>query len=183
MRKLSTSEFRLLIFFCAAVFLAANLLAARLWMNSRAGLLREITDLQNRIAEDRSWIAAATDFDSAKDWITTNPPPALAPDQASTALLRTVREAAEAQGLTVTEEALLPAEGTLSYPSTTLQLKLSGNFSGIVQFLYDLQKPGAWRAVNKMNIKSDATPPNALVEMQIRQYFSQPDRPTAPPES
>ncbi len=183
MRKLSQSEFRLLIFFSAAVFLAANLLAAKLWMTSRAGLLREITTLKNQVAEDRSWIAAASDFDSAKEWIAGNPPPALASDQASTLLLRTVREAAEAQGLVVTEEALLPSEGTLAYPSTTLQLKLSGSFSSIVHFLYALQKPGAWRAVNKMSIKSDATPPNALVEMQIRQYFTEPGRSAAPPES
>ena len=177
MRRLSPSESRLLMAFSAAVFIAVNLFAVRFWTRTRTALAGERHTLEAQVSEDKSWIVLAADFETQRQWVTANPPPAMTSDQASTALIRHVRESAESQKLTITEEALVPTEGTTAFRSADLQLKLSGAFPDIVRFLFELQKTGTWRAVRKLSMKSDTTPPNALVELQIRQYFAEPAGP------
>jgi len=183
MRSLTPTESRLLILFAGALFIMANLFGLKYGMRARAKLTRDTAALESRISEDRSWMILAEDFVEPRQWLAANPPPVFAADAASTELIRVVRGGTEAQGLTMTEESLLPAEGAAGYPNVNLQCKLSGAFPGFVHLLFELQKPGAWRSVEKLNVKSDATPPNVLVEMQIRQYFSdaQPSEPISQP--
>jgi len=183
MRSLTPTETRLLTLFCGALFIMANLIGVKYGLRARAKLSRETEALESRVAEDRSWMILAEDFVEARQWLTAHPPPPLVADAASTELIRVVRGATEAQGLTMTEESLLPPSAAAGYPNVNLQCKLSGAFPGLVHLLFDLQKPGAWRSVEKLNVKSDATPPNVLVEMQIRQYFSeaQPAEPISAP--
>lgn len=171
MRKLSPSEFRLLIMFCGAIFFAANLLAIRFWMATRRDFLREQATLQATLAEDQSWMATVGDIHTIKQWLKQHPPPEFAADAASTELLRVVHQSVEAQQLTIASESLLPAENQPQYSSVDLQIKLSGPFAGIVRLLFDLQKPEAWRSMQKINLKSDSSPSDAVVEMQIRQYY------------
>jgi hypothetical protein len=172
MRKLSKSESRLFLFFAAAIFLAANLLGMKFWMSTRQRLVQQETSLRGQIDEDKSWIAAAADFNEAAAWLAANKPPAFTSDGASTDLIDSVRKSAESNSLSIATETLLPATAEFTLPHASLQIKLTGPFPGIVRLLFDLQKPGAWRTIDKLTLRSDATPPNALAEMQIRQYYS-----------
>ncbi len=182
MRKLSKSESRLLLFFGAAIFLAANLLAARFWLSSRRALQQEAASLKAKIAEDRSWIAAVTDFESASAWIASHPPPRLSNDDASASLVDTVRKSAESHKLGISVESLLPSDSGPDYSRANLQIKLAGTFPGIVRLLFDLQRPDAWRSMDKLTLRSDTTPPNALAEFHIRQYYST-AAPSGPPSN
>ena len=181
MRKLSKSEARLLGIFATAIFLAANLLAIRSWMSARRVLLQETSALEMKISEDRDAIESAETLKEAADWIAGHRPPALSDDNASAALLDTVRKAAESQQLGIAAETLLPPTGTGEMAGANLQIKLTGAFPSIVRLLFDLQKPEAWRSIDKLTIRSEATPPNALLEFQIRQYYTAPASVSANP--
>ena len=146
MRSLTPTESRLLILFAGALFIMANLFGLKYGMRARAKLTRDTAALESRISEDRSWMILAEDFVEPRQWLAANPPPVFAADAASTELIRVVRGGTEAQGLTMTEESLLPAEGAAGYPNVNLQCKLSGAFPGLVHLLFELQKPGAWRS-------------------------------------
>lgn len=178
MRKLSKSEARLLTFFTAAIFVAANLMALRFWTASRRALFQEQSALMEKIAEDRATMESAAALQDAAAWIAQHKPPALSDDTANTALLDAVRKAAESSKLGIASETLLPSTGTQDLAGANLQIKLSGAFPGIVQLLFELQKPEAWRSIDKLTIRSDSTPPNTLVEFQIRQYYKASPSPT-----
>jgi len=171
MRKLARNEQRLLIVFGSAIFLALNLFAARAWMSWRGSVIRETEVAQTLLAEGNVWIEGAAAIGPAREWILANPPPQATADQASTGLLETLRKSAEEAGIKVTEENLLPAADVASGTAAALQAKLAGPFSGVAKFLFALQTPTAWRAVPKLIIRSDAEPPNVLVDMEVRQYY------------
>ncbi|MFZ4774562.1 MAG: GspMb/PilO family protein [Terrimicrobiaceae bacterium] len=171
MRKLATNEVRLLVFFCAAIFLALNIFAIRAWMDARASMLREIEGTRSRLAESQSWIDGASGISGAHEWIKAHPPQTGTADQASTGLLQATRTAAEEAGLKVVEENLLPAVETGAGKAVFLQAKLSGPFSGVPKFLFSMQNPTAWRSVPKLIIRSDTEPPNVLVDIELHQYY------------
>lgn len=171
MRKLATNELRLLIFFCAAIFLALNLIAIRAWTGARSALTREADASRGRIAESQMWIDGASGIASSHEWIKAHPPQTSTAEEASTGLLQMTRSAAEEAGLKIIEENLLPAAATATGNAASLQAKLSGPFSGVTKFLFALQSPSAWRSVPKLTIRSDTEPPNVLVDMEVHQYY------------
>ena len=177
MRKLATNELRLFALFSAAVFLAMNLFAVKAWTQRRNAVIAQIATARSEVAEGRTWIEGAQAIQSARTWIQANPPPKNTADQASTGLLQIARASAEANGLKVIEENLLPAvEGTAGH-AAALEVKLSGPFAGVAKFLFALQDPAAWRSVDKLVVRSDTEPPNVLVDMKIRQYYHAPAAP------
>jgi hypothetical protein len=174
MRNLAKNEQRLLILFGAAVFVALNLFAIRAWMQNRGNLLAEIDKTRSAIATGTSWITAAEALQPAREWIEKNPAPTGTGDQASTNLLNTVRSLAEKSNLKLPEETFLPSDNSPTGESAILQVKLTGPFSGVASFLYELQNPTAWRAIDKMMIRSDNEPPNVIVDLVVRQYYRAP---------
>ena len=74
MRKLTTSESRLLIFFCSAIFVALNLFAVRAWTGARASLVRDAEAARARISESQMWVDGASGLASAHEWIQAHPP-------------------------------------------------------------------------------------------------------------
>lgn len=181
MRRLAKSEQRLLVVFGAAVFLALNLFAVRLWMQHRAGLVAKISETRAAIATGESWINAAEALQPAREWIGRNPAPSATGDQASTNLLNTFRNLAEKSNLKLLEETLLPPENSQSGQSAVLQVKLGGPFPSVASLLFELQDPKAWRAVDKMMIRSDNEPPNVIVDLVVRQYYRVPTAPATEP--
>jgi hypothetical protein len=181
MRQLAKSERRLLIVFGAALFVALNLFTIRFWLQNRGVLLAKITQTRTAISTGKSWISAAEAFQPARDWIEKNPSPANTGEQASTSLLNAVRSFSETSNLKLLEETLLPAESTPGGQAAILQVKLSGPFSGVASLLFELQTPSSWRAVDKIMIRSDNEPPNVIVDLVVRQYYSPPGQnPSAP---
>ena len=171
MRKLATNESRLLIFFCAAIFLALNLFAVRAWTAARSSLIRSVDAARSGIAGSRTWIEEASGIASSHEWIQAHPPETKTAEEASTGLLQVTREEAEKAGLKITEENLLPAASTATGHATSLQAKLSGPFSGVTKFLFAMQNPTAWRSLPRVSIRSDTEPPNVLVDMEVHQYY------------
>ena len=176
MRPLAKNETRLLILFGTAVFIALNLFAVRAWMQHRSALVAKISQTRSAISTGQSWISAAGALDSARVWMDQNPAPGSTGEKASTDLLNTVRALAEKSDLKLVEETLLPNESGSSADSAILQAKLNGPFSGVARFLFELQTPTAWRAVDKMAIRSDNEPPNVIVDMVVRQYYRAPSQ-------
>lgn len=174
MRNLAKNEQRLLILFGAAVFVALNLFAIRAWTQKRASLLAAIAKTRSEISTGTSWITAAEALQPASEWINKNPSPMGTGDQASTNLLNTVRSLAEKANLKLPEETFLPSEHSPTGDSAVLQVKLTGPFSGVASFLFELQNPTAWRAIDKMMIRSDNEPPNVIVDLVVRQYYRAP---------
>lgn len=183
MRKLAKSETRLLLIFSAAVFLAVNLFAVRAWLNHRASALAAISETRSAIATSRSWITAAESLEPARNWMQQHPSPVEKADAANTRLLNTVRSVAEKSGLKIAEETLLPGEEADGSRAAVLQTKITGPFSEVANFLFEIQNPTAWRSVEKMMIRSDNEPPNVVVDMEIRQYFRPADSNPAPAAS
>jgi len=171
MRKLAKNESQLLLIFGAAIFLAVNLFLIRAWLSHRSSVADKISAAASAISISSSWITAAEVLQPARDWMQEHPSPFKKTDAANTDLLNTVRTLAEKSGLKIAEETLLPGEEADGSRVALLQSKITGPFSGVATFLFELQNPTAWRSVEKMIIRSDNEPPNVIVEMEIRQYF------------
>lgn len=179
MRDLAPGEKRLLLILCGALFLALNLLGLRAFLQSRAGLGKAIASTREEIAQSRGWIRRGEILRGAVEWLDAHPMPRLESDAASAGLLQAEREEAEKAGLKVIEENLLPAEPSPHGSSAAVMVKLGGPFAGLVKMLFALQTPAAWRSIDKIAVKSDAQPPNILVEIELRQHFQSADSPDA----
>jgi hypothetical protein len=171
MRRLTQNELRLALLFGAAVFIALNLLGGRLLLEYRASILRDITSQQTAIAEGTSWIESAGALGSAREWLAAHPAPEASSDSANTGLLDAARSVGEKEGLKVLEETLLPPPQVASGNAAALQLKLAGPFAAVTRFLFEIQGPTLWRAIPRISVRSDAEPPNVVVDMEIRQYY------------
>jgi hypothetical protein len=171
MRKLASNERRLLVVFFAAVFVAANLFVIRFWIDKRRDTLRATAANKAKLAEYTSLVSAAEMIESASAWIAANPPPALSADEANTRLLGEVRAFAEKAGLSIVEESLLPVAAGAG-KSAALQTKVAGPFAGFAAFLFGLQRPEAWRSIDRIAIRSDKEPPNVIAEIVVRQHYN-----------
>ncbi|GAB4179122.1 MAG: hypothetical protein Fur0032_19740 [Terrimicrobiaceae bacterium] len=171
MRQPTPSERKLLWALIAAVFVALNLGAMRLWTTFMDAQNRALNAAKATLEEGRGWILAA---EGLGDTIRSLPqPPQFAERDASSTLLREVRSAASSGGLTIMEESLPPPPVGLPEDAVAVRVKLGGPFSGLVRFLFAIQQPDAWRAIENMTVKADATPQNVLAELEIRQYYDQ----------
>lgn len=171
MKRLAPGEKRLLLILCGVLFLAANMLGLRAFLQARSGLWKSIATTRSGIAESKGWIERGEILRGAMEWLDSHPMPRTAPDAASAGLLKEEREEAEKSGLKVIEENLLPPQSSPQGSSVTVAVKLSGPFAGLVRFLFALQTPSAWRTIQKIEVKSDAQPPNVLVDLELRQQF------------
>lgn len=171
MRKLAPSEKTLFFVLCGAVFLALNLLSLKLFLNIHQNLQSKITAVKTQIAEGRAIITMAEALQPATEWINKHPLPLWNNDQASAELLKCERNEAEKNGLKIIEENLLPPHASPYAESVSVQAKISGSFEGLVKFLFALQNPTAWRAINKFTIKSDSEPTKVVIDLEIKQYF------------
>jgi len=183
MRKLAKSETRLLLIFAAALFVAVNLFAVRAWHTHRLAVVSAVSKARSELAASHSWMVAAESLEAAREWIKQHPSPVEKPDAANTELLKNVRAMAEKSGLKIVEETLLPGEEGGDIRAAVLQTKITGPFSGVAAFLFELQNPTSWRAVEKLMIRSDNEPPNVIVDLEIHQYFRTPESDTNAPSS
>jgi hypothetical protein len=182
MRKLQKSERNLLLIFSVAVFLALNLFALRAWLQHRSKVTAKLAESRTALAGAQSWITAAEAIEPVRDWLKEHPAPANTHEGASTELLNLVRNIAEKAELKILEETLLSSDGQKSGRFVVLQTKLGGPFGSVAKFLFELQSPVSWRAVNKMTVRSDNEPPNVVVDMEIRQYYRSAQPPKSKPE-
>lgn len=171
MRPLAQSEKKLFLILCGAVLAALTMILLHAYLGARGKFLHERSVALGELTEERSWIERAEALRPARAWITSHPMERLTPDDASADLLKTERDEAETAGLKVTEENLLPVEEGAEASTAAVAAKLSGPFEGVVRFLFALQNPSSWRSIGKLSIKSDAQPPNVLVDVEVRQYF------------
>lgn len=171
MKRLAQGEKRLLLILFGALFLAANMLGLRAFLQARSGLWKSIETTRAGIAESKGWIERGEILRGATEWLDAHPMPTMAPDAASAGLLKSEREEAEKSGLKVIEENLLPPQSSSQGSGVTVAVKLSGPFAGMVKMLFALQTPSAWRTIDKIQVKSDSQPPNILVDMELCQHF------------
>lgn len=169
MRAPTPTERRLLLLLLAALFLAVNIVALRAWRDASAAQRAALARAEAETRENQAWLLAAEAIPQNLRQPGT-PPPLLEKD-ASSQLLALVRSTAQQFGLTILEESLPPAPEGLPERASCARIKLSGPFSGMVKMLFELQKPGQWRAVENLILKADTTPQNVLAEMEVRQYY------------
>lgn len=171
MRKLASNEKVLFLALCGAVFLALNLLSLKVFLNISEGVQSNIATMRTKFSEGQASIAMAEALIPATSWIKQHPLPIWNDDQASSELLKNERSQAEQNGLKIIEENLLPPHTTPDADSVSVQTKLSGPLEGLVKFLFALQNPTAWRAINKFTMKSDNEPSKVVVDLEIKQFF------------
>ena len=179
MKPLASSEKTLFLILCGAIFIALNMLGFRAFLQARTKVQQAIVNSKTELASDHSWLDIAKSLHPAMDWIHTHPMPQMLADDASAQLLRLEQGEAEKAGLKVVEENLLPSQAIPQGSSVGVAVKLSGPFEGVVRFLFAMQTPTAWRALDKLTLRSDAQPPNVIADLELRQYF----QPGAAPNS
>ncbi len=179
MRKLKTSETRLVLLFAAALFVALNLFLVRLWLDASARVRTALSASEARLAEQQGWIDAAGGLGAAGEWMAANPPPESGAEAASAALLAEIRKASESAGLKTLEENLLPAPGVATGQAVAVQMKVAGPFADAAKLLFEVQGPAKWRTIPRLVLRSDTEPPNVVMDIEIRQYY----RPAAVPEA
>lgn len=171
MRKLAPNEKTLFLILCGAVFLALNLLSLKIFLNKKQQLQLEIEKSTSTLQEGVMTIELARLLEPAKNWIHDHPMPSWTPDQASSELLKCERDEAEKNSLKIVEENLLPPHESKDAATVSVQVKVNGPFEGLVKFLFALQSPTAWRAIDKFVMKSDTEPTKVIMEFELKQFF------------
>lgn len=174
MRKLAPNEKTLFLILCGAVFLAFNLLSLKIFLSKKQALQLEIEKEKSTLQEGHTTVELAQILEPASSWIHQHPLPVWTPDQASSELLKCERDEAEKDNLKIVEENLLLSHNSKNADSVSVQVKINGPFEGVVKFLFALQNPTAWRAIDKFVMKSDTEPTKVIMELELKQFFKLP---------
>lgn len=105
-------------------------------------------------------------------WLRENQPPLADAASASSALLDFVKQTAAEAGVTLSATKLLePAEG----PAGTeigIEIQASTRFDSAVRLLHSLQAPEKFISAAKFSIKSDAEPPNVVLDLRLVRHYA-----------
>lgn len=107
-------------------------------------------------------------------WIRANQPPLSDPATASGALLDFVKQTAQEAGVELSATKLLePSEGAAG-PEIGIEVQAAAPFEKAVRLLHALQAPERFVTMTKLSLKSDAEPPNVVLELRLVRHYARP---------
>lgn len=118
-------------------------------------------------------ILADEDRALARDnWIREHQPPLADAASASSALLDFVKQTAAESGVTLSATKLLePAQG-LAGTEIGIEIQAATRFENAVRLLHSLQAPDKFISAAKFSIKSDAEPPNVVLDLRLVRHYA-----------
>lgn len=153
-----------------ALMLLNLLLLPQLIAANREGK-KKGAELTAKLGAAEGWMARKNFWAERKKWILENQPVIAEGRADSLNQLETLQKAAKESDLAVSDIQLLQLAETAFYTPVGARFTVRGPWSGMVNFLDNLQTPLRFNVVTRFSIKSAEEPTQIQCEMEIQRWF------------
>lgn len=174
MRSLSPSEKRLLLIFCAVIFLVANFFILEQVAKQQRALKKTLTQLRLEQNEARAWLADAEWWTKRRTWLLENQPKPELSGQESASLLEFLQQSARQENITISQQRLKDPLSSATYREVSVQLEVKGRLDSVTRWLATLQSPEKFHAITSFTLKSDVEPPSVICVLTVARWYALP---------
>ncbi len=172
---MKASEKRLLFALLGMLFLGAAVIGSDHYFDRRDLLVAERTELENE------WVVIETLFEEKETWevrsawLAQNQPPFTTAEEVEQSIYQEAL-AKDIDGVTTSKQTLLPTLTTPDYVQAGVALTASGELKDVFRWLYDLNRPEAFRVIRNLKVAPDKeTPEKILATFELLRWYSPPE--------
>jgi hypothetical protein len=173
--KLSSREKRLLLLCFGVLGFMATVILANSFMQRRTAALSQIERLTTEIRENETWLADRDYWQTHADWLAENMPSTESLGRAQGQLLEELQNSALDLEIRVERQTLLEPVNTANYREVSVNLRLYGDQTVILQWLATMQSPERFQHVKELEFEIDTrarTPkPQARCNLTLARWF------------
>jgi hypothetical protein len=126
------------------------------------------------LAELQIWLQSGEAIQTREKWIATAPPPAYVPQQSEAAFVHDIQASLSGTGIETVEQKLQESHPAGTFVEVPYDLILNCSLEQLVKWLYAYQKPGAYRVISQIRLKSDQNAEKVHAEVSVVQLFEKP---------
>lgn len=174
-RTLNNREKNLLLVCFAVLVLMGGLILVNMFLQKRSTLTAKITALQNQKKENEVWLGDRAFWDKRKAWLGEHMPTTDSLGKTQGQFLEELQNAALDRGIKVLQQTLPDAVTTADYREVSVNLRLYGDQSAILQWLATMQSPDKFQAVKALEFELDPRSkektPQAQCNLTVARWF------------
>jgi hypothetical protein len=172
-RTLSTREKNLVTIVSIALFLFANFLLIDWCWKTNAGLRADIATKSKQLRMVRMLTGDLALWEQRDAWVQASQPHLTNPDTAGVELLDRVKQLAKKHEVLLDNLVIRVPERQDAYVSIAIEVETKSAWKPLVDFLYELQRPDQFIALESSNLKIDAADPAQMRgRFRVAQWYS-----------
>lgn len=173
--KLTSREKNLLLLCFSVLGFMATVILANAFLQRRSAALTQIERLETEIRENQTWLADREYWQSHADWLAENMPTTESLGRAQGQLLEELQNSALDREIRVERQTLLEPVNTPNYREVSVNVRLYGDQTVILQWLASMQSPERFQHVKNLEFEIDTrarTPkPQARCNLTLARWF------------
>lgn len=173
--KLTSREKRLLLLCFSVLGFMATVILVNSFMQRRAAAVTTIERLETEIRENKAWLSDREYWQTHADWLAENMPSTESLGRAQGQLLEELQNSALDLQIRVERQTLLEPVNTASYREVSVNVRLYGDQTVILQWLASMQSPEKFQHVKELEFEIDTrarTPkPQARCNLTLARWF------------
>jgi len=173
--KLNTREKRLLLLCFSVLGFMATVILVSSFMQRRTAALTQIERLETEIRENQTWLSDRDYWQTHAVWLAENMPSTESLGRAQGQLLEELQNSALDLQIRVERQTLLEPVNTTNYREVSVNVRLYGDQTVILQWLASMQSPERFQHVKQLEFEIDTrarTPkPQARCNLTLARWF------------
>lgn len=173
--KLTTREKRLLGLCFGVLVLMATAILGNLFIQKRVAVLTKAVQLGVQIKDNEAWLKDRDYWEQHAEWLKDHLPVTDSLGRAQGQLLEEIQNAALDRQLRVERQTLLPNVTNASYREVSVNVRLEGDQTVILQWLATLQSPERFQIIKEMefeiNNRVQMPTPQARCNLTLARWF------------
>ncbi|MBX7211110.1 MAG: hypothetical protein K1X78_22580 [Verrucomicrobiaceae bacterium] len=174
-RTLTSREKQLLLLCFGVLVLMGGLIVVNTFLQKRSALAKRITTLQSDKKENEAWLADRAFWEKRKSWLAEHMPATDSLGKAQGVFLEELQNAALDRGIKVMQQTLPDMVTNADYREVSVNLRLYGDQSTILQWLATMQSPDKFQVVKALDFELDTRSkektPQAQCNLTVARWF------------
>ncbi len=173
--KLTHREKRLLLLCFGVLGLMATMILISAFQQRRAAALTTLARLETELKENQTWLSDREYWQKHAEWLAASMPATESLGRAQGQLLEEIQNAALDMQVQVDRQTLLEPVNTATYREVSVNVRLIGDQTTLLQWLATLQSPEKFQHIKELEFEIDtraATPkPRARCNLTLARWF------------
>lgn len=173
--QLTTREKRLLLLCFSVLAFMATVILLNSFLQRRTAALVQIERLETELRDNQTWLSDRDYWQTHADWLAKNMPTTESLGRAQGQLLEELQNSALDREIRVERQTLLEPVNTANYREVSVNVRLYGDQTVILQWLATMQSPEKFQHVKELEFEIDTrarTPkPQARCNLTLARWF------------
>lgn len=174
-RTLTPRERNLLLLCFAVLLLMGSMVAVNIFLQKRSALNAKLLSLENERRENEVWVSDRAFWDKRKAWLDQHMPTTDSLGRTQGVFLEELQNAALDRGIKIVQQTLPDPVTTADFREISVNLRLYGDQSMILQWLATMQSPDRFQAVKslefELDMRSKEKTPQAQCNLTVARWF------------